>query len=168
MTEQNFNKWTLNFSSKVRGSDRDLSSPPGYTSAVSTLHVEERRETDPSLIDKRSWEIACGPVKQIPMNLFLMYMAGNSISIFPIMMVGMLFLRPIKAFLTVSTAFKQIEGDQHILQKLIYLLGNAGCIALALYKCQSMGLLPTHPSDWLEFLDPPEAVEFSSGGVVMS
>lgn len=30
------------------------------------------------------------------MNLFLMYMAGNSISIFPIMMVGMLFMRPIK------------------------------------------------------------------------
>ena len=169
MQAQSIHRWTLNFTGRARGApERELASPPGYTSSLGQLHVEEKRETDPSLVTKRSWEIALGPVKQIPMNLFLMYMAGNSISIFPIMMVGMLFLRPIKAFLTVSAAFKQIEGDQHILQKLIYLLGNAGCVALALYKCQSMGLLPTHPSDWLEFLDPPDRMEFSGGGVLMS
>ena len=107
-------------------------------------------------------------MKQIPMNMFLMYMAGNSISIFPIMMVGMLFMRPIKALLTLSSTFKLIEGDQSLFQKFVYLLGNAGCIALALYKCQSMGLLPTHPSDWLEFLDPPQRLEYSGGGVLFS
>ena len=106
-------------------------------------------------------------MKQIPMNLFIMYMAGNSISIFPIMMVGMLFLRPIKALLTVSATFKVIEGDGAILMKLVYLLGNAGCILLAVYKCHSMGLLPTHPSDWLEFLSPVERLEFVGGGVVL-
>ena len=83
------------------------------------------------------------------------------------MMVGMLFLRPIKALLTVSATFKVIEGDGAILMKLVYLLGNAGCILLAIYKCNSMGLLPTHPSDWLEFLDHPERLEFAGGGVVL-
>lgn len=57
-----------------------------------------------------------------------------------------------------------IEGKQAIMQKLIYLLGNLGCIALALYKCNSMGLLPTHASDWLDFVESPQRIEFSGGG----
>ena len=27
---------------------------------------------------------------------------------------------------------------------------------MALYKCQSMGLLPTSPSDWIEFVEHKE------------
>jgi len=38
------------------------------------------------------------------MNLFIMYMAGNSISIFPIMMVGMLIVRPVKALFTMQNS----------------------------------------------------------------
>ena len=45
---------------------------------------------------------------QVPMNLFLMYMAGSSISIFPIMMVGMMLIRPIKALYGTNTTFKPI------------------------------------------------------------
>ena len=51
---------------------------------------------------QKSWDIALGPLKQIPMNLFIMWMAGNSISMFPIMMVGMMFIRPIQALLAVQ------------------------------------------------------------------
>jgi len=51
---------------------------------------------------QKSWDIALGPLKQLPMNLFIMWMAGNSISIFPIMMVGMMFIRPIQAFLSIQ------------------------------------------------------------------
>ncbi len=51
---------------------------------------------------QKSWDIALGPLKQIPMNLFIMWMAGNSISIFPIMMVGMMFVRPIQALAVVQ------------------------------------------------------------------
>ena len=38
------------------------------------------------------------------MNLFIMYMTGNSISIFPIMMIGMLVVRPIKALFTMQNS----------------------------------------------------------------
>lgn len=55
------------------------------------------------------------------------------------------------------TAFKMIEGGQAILQKIVYLFGNLACLALALYKCSSMGLLPTHASDWLDFVEPLQA-----------
>lgn len=58
-----------------------------------------------------------------------------------------------------------IEGNQSILQKFIYLVGNLLCVALALYKCQSMGLLPSHSSDWLDFIEPPQRIEFSGGGI---
>lgn len=50
------------------------------------------------------------------MNLFLMFMAGNSISIFPIMMVGMMLLRPIKALWATTATFRTIEGGHAGLQ----------------------------------------------------
>jgi hypothetical protein len=37
------------------------------------------------------------------MTLFIMYMAGNTISLFPIMMVGMMFLKPVKALFSISS-----------------------------------------------------------------
>lgn len=57
-------------------------------------------------IVQKSWDIALGPMKQIPMNMFIMWMSGNSISIFPIMMVGMMFFRPIQALF----AFQQSKS----------------------------------------------------------
>lgn len=100
------------------------------------------------------------------MNLLIMYMAGNSISIFPIMMVGMSLIRPLKAIVTTTQTFKSFEVNNNIiLQKFIFFIGNLINIGLALYKCHSMGLLPTHASDWLAFVDPQQRVEFSDGGV---
>ncbi len=52
---------------------------------------------------QKSWDIAIGPLKQIPMTLFIMYMAGSTISLFPIMMVGMMFLKPVKALFSISS-----------------------------------------------------------------
>ena len=52
-------------------------------------------------------------------------------------------------------AFVSIEGehDNAMQQKFFYLLGNLSLVALALYKCHSMGLLPTATSDWLAFME---------------
>lgn len=55
------------------------------------------------------------------------------------------------------SAFKLLESSsQQWLQGLVYLIGNLLGSALAIYKCQSMGLLPTHSSDWLAFIEPPQ------------
>jgi len=159
-------KWALDYTQKSRS--QDMASPPGFTSSAAYHHGEINQEIDPALIVKRSWDFALGPLKQVPMNLFLMYMAGNSISIFPIMMVGMLFMRPIKAVLSLSSAFKMIEGRHHLIQKLVYFLGNFVNLAIALYKCQSMGLLPTHASDWLAFIEAQERMEYYGGGIQLS
>lgn len=57
-----------------------------------------------SFVVQRCWDVALGPLKQIPMNLFIMYMSGNTISIFPIMMVCMMAWRPIQALMSMSAS----------------------------------------------------------------
>ncbi|XP_011494960.1 PREDICTED: ER membrane protein complex subunit 4 [Ceratosolen solmsi marchali] len=160
-------KWTLDFSYKNKQERSiELASPPGYTHGVALVHsTDHSRESHSNhLIIKKSWDLALGPLKQVPMNLFIMYMAGNSISIFPIMMVGMLIIRPIKALFTLQQTFKVIEGTHAFGQKFVFFLGQIVNIFLALYKCQSMGLLPTHASDWLAFVESQTRVEYSGGG----
>ena len=128
------------------------------------------------------------------MNLFIMYMSGSSISIFPIMMVVMMMfrytlthtrnfsilhmfksflLRPLKTLFSVKQAFKGFEtganglGVNILGQKLVFILGNLANVALAMYKCHTMGLLPTHASDWLAFADPLQRAEVVVGGLGM-
>ncbi len=70
-------------------------------------------------------------------------------------------------FSTAQT-FKSFEGSQNVTgQKMVFFLGNVVNIALALYKCHSMGLLPTHSSDWLAFVEPQDRLEFYGGGVTL-
>jgi len=162
-------RWQLDFSRSPGGSD--LPSPPGYSLGATSVHHEAARETDPNLRIKRSWDVALGPLKQVPMNLFIMYMSGNTISIFPIMMVIMMMVRPVKTMFTMKQTFKSFEsgagttGTNTIGQKFVFVLGNLANLALAMYKCHGMGLLPTHASDWLAFADPIKRAEFSIGGI---
>ncbi|KAK3507722.1 hypothetical protein QTP70_034827, partial [Hemibagrus guttatus] len=136
--------------------DGEVMYPVGYSDKpVPDTSVQE---ADRNLVEKRCWDVALGPLKQIPMNLFIMYMSGNTISIFPIMMVCMMAWRPIQALMSMSATFKLLESSsQQWLQGTVYLIGNLLGSALAIYKCQSMGLLPTHSSDWLAFIEPPQA-----------
>jgi len=53
-------------------------------------------EDDDRLIARRSWDIALQPIKQLPMNMILSWMAGNSFSLMSIMIVVMLFMKPIQ------------------------------------------------------------------------
>ncbi|ROL29825.1 ER membrane protein complex subunit 4 [Anabarilius grahami] len=154
-------KWAIELSlgnSRSRGDrqskDGDVMYPVGYSDKpVPDTSVQE---ADRNLVEK------------IPMNLFIMYMSGNTISIFPIMMVCMMAWRPIQALMSMSATFKLLESSsQQWLQGLVYLIGNLLGSALAIYKCQSMGLLPTHSSDWLAFIEPPQRLEIMGGGMVM-
>ncbi|KAK7910469.1 hypothetical protein WMY93_015153 [Mugilogobius chulae] len=165
-------KWALELSmgntrsrSERQGGQGDVVYPIGYSEKpVPDTSIQE---TDKNLVEKRCWDVALGPLKQIPMNLFIMYMSGNTISIFPIMMVCMMAWRPIQALMSMSATFKLLESSsQQWLQGLVYLVGNLLASALAIYKCQSMGLLPTHSSDWLAFIEPPQRLEIMGGGMV--
>ena len=52
--------------------------------------------------------------------------------------------------------FDKLTGDQHVLQKLLYLSANILILGLAMWKLRNMGLLPTAQSDWVEFIEARE------------
>lgn len=141
----------------------DLPSPYGYDTVAVRNEPERSRALDPSLLIKRSWNIALAPLKGLPQMMFIMWMAGNQISIWSIMMVGYMVFRPIKAVFTVTSMFEKIEGDLAIIQRMVYLFGELVCCGLALYKVQAMGLLPLNPSDWAASEQPPRWLEYGIG-----
>ena len=55
--------------------------------------------------------------------------------------------------LSSSPVFHKLQGDQAVLQKVVYVLANLVGVGLAVYKFNNMGLLPTAQSDWLEFME---------------
>lgn len=100
------------------------------------------------------------------MNLFIMYMSGRSISIFPIMMIVMMLMRPLKAIFSTQVTSKLASGVQGSTQRFIYVLGNLANVGIAVYKCHSLGLLPVYPSDWLAFVQPQQRSEYYIGGAL--
>jgi hypothetical protein len=71
-----------------------LLTPIGYSEQrVSDLITQD---DDERLLARRSWDIALQPIKQLPMNVILAWMAGNSFSLMSIMIVVMLFMKPIQ------------------------------------------------------------------------
>lgn len=73
--------------------------------------------------------------------------------------VFMLLSSPFKNLAAINTAFSQfapVGGKNKALttlplQKIVYLICNVLTLALGLWKCRSMGLLPTGTGDWLAF-----------------
>ena len=95
---------------------------------------------------KKAWEMALAPAKQLPMNAIGMYMSGNTLQIFSIMMVFMLFKGPIQALLNVQQTFARLETESNKGQMFIVKLAFVGCnflaLALGVWKVNGMGLLP--------------------------
>lgn len=109
-------------------------------------------ETD-TLKLKKSWELALAPAKALPMNAIMMYMSGNSLQIFSIMMVFMLFKNPIAGLISTNEVFRRFEteGTRGRLWgvKIVYVAMQLFALGLGLWKVNGMGLLPTTRSDWL-------------------
>lgn len=95
---------------------------------------------------KKAWEVALGPVKSLPMTFIMMYMSGNSLQIFSIMMVFMAFKTPIGGLMSTNQAFERFQTETNsaqILQtKLLYIVMNLVALGVGLWKINGMGLLP--------------------------
>lgn len=79
--------------------------------------------------------------------------------IFSMMIVFMLLQGSVKAIVSYSKVFANLEtappksllADKLILPKLVFVGIQVVLLGLGLYKCNTMGLLPTSQSDWLAF-----------------
>lgn len=175
------NKWRIDFTNlsdqarrrEVRGQNYviDAPPPPGFTASVPAITASSSKgilknkkdEKDQEQLKiKKAWDVALSPGKNIPMNAFMLWMSGNGVQIFSVMITGMLFFQPIKALMGIDSVFERYESPKtrpHLmLPKLVYVILQLLTMALGLYKCFSMGLLPTATSDWLAFMEPRQEI----------
>lgn len=80
------------------------------------------------------------------MNAIMMYMSGNSLQIFSIMMVFMLFKGPIQGLINTNAAFAKLEAENNKRKmfgvKIVYVLMQCLLLGLGIWKVNGMGLLP--------------------------
>ncbi|KAJ7826663.1 endoplasmic reticulum protein [Mycena leptocephala] len=151
---------------------RNLPPPPGFsksTSSQRTAHSQSKPgsktparppEAYNEIKEKRALDFATAPAKSLPMQAFMLYMSGGGVQIFSIGIVVMLLISPFKNLAGMNEAFAQFAPSTAknpkafttlILQKLVYVACNVLTLAVGLWKCRSMGLLPTGTGDWLAF-----------------
>ncbi|CDR45364.1 CYFA0S18e00188g1_1 [Cyberlindnera fabianii] len=134
------------FQDQTRGKNNTTVTPAPQQKQIDALKVT------------KAWEIATGPAKQIPMNLFMSYMSGNSLQIIPITMTLMLFSNAFSAIIAVNTAFTGLESEKTSndlkLAKLTYLFFQLCVIGIGVWKLNNMGLIPNRTGDWLSWEEP--------------
>jgi len=126
-------------------SSRQLTALPQKSAKQGPSTPANPSETD-DLFLKKAWEIALAPAKAIPMNAIMMYMSGNTLQIFSIMMTVMLFMNPIKALSSVGSTFSRFDNERTHARlwpvKLAFIALQIATIALGIWKVNGMGLLP--------------------------
>ncbi|KAJ1735139.1 hypothetical protein LPJ61_000702 [Coemansia biformis] len=145
----------------------DLQAALGGPGSAAAGHA--RNDTaDAELRVKKAWEVAIGPGKSLPMQAFMAWMSGTSVSIFSILITGMILMSPLRAIMGVQQAFAGLErGGKSAkvdltMQKAVFVAINLAGILFGMYRLSIMGLLPTTTSDWLAFLPPKTYVEYSA------
>ncbi|KAL1902317.1 hypothetical protein Sste5346_001293 [Sporothrix stenoceras] len=146
------------FPSQAVASNKKRDAKDTKAASVAAAKKQQTPEEMDTLKVKKAWEVALGPIKQLPMTAIMMYMSGNSLQIFSIMMVFMAFKNPIMGILTTQQTFERFEtpGNRgQILQvKLAFVAMQIIALALGVWKINGMGLLPTTRSDWLAWEVP--------------
>jgi len=129
--------------------------------------VAARAPDNTDLKIKKAWEQATAPGKGIFMQAFMLWMAGSGVNIFSIMITVYAIINPAKAIMSTNSAFARFSDVKKGMfeVKAVFILLNLLSMAVAIYKCATLGFLPTTPSDWVSMLPVKEAMEFSSGGL---
>ncbi|KAJ7118859.1 DUF1077-domain-containing protein [Mycena epipterygia] len=146
---------------------RNLPPPPGFSKAITAKGSAGAKtrgapapESYDQLKEKRALDFATAPAKSLPMQAFMLYMSGGGVQIFSMGIVFMLLITPFKNLAGINDAFAPFAPSTATnpkalttlaLQKLVYVACNVVTLAVGLWKCQSMGLLPLGTGDWLAF-----------------
>ncbi|KAF5986867.1 ER membrane DUF1077 domain-containing protein [Fusarium bulbicola] len=147
--------------------------PPGFSSGTTknkdAVKVQPRKPPTTAEMEtlklKKAWEVALAPVKGLPMTAIMMYMSGNSLQIFSIMMVFMAFKNPLMGLMNTNQAFERFHSESlssQLLQvKFVYVVCQLVALGVGVWKINAMGLLPTTRSDWLMWEAQREPLEFA-------
>ncbi|KAJ1941796.1 hypothetical protein EC988_006665, partial [Linderina pennispora] len=83
--------------------NRFVKDPYGFDAAIaagSSVSSGARNASDSIELElraKKAWEVALAPGKTLPMQMFMAWMSGSGVSIFSIIIMGMIFMTPLKS-----------------------------------------------------------------------
>ena len=122
------------------------------------LTEKEKEERRQRKINKMN-SMQFSPVGSLPITALMLWMAGNDIHMFSIMITGNAIYAPIGALLSTGANFVQFQGDDEVKHdlwrcKLVYALMCLVALLVGLGKLHFMGLLPTSMADWLDHTPP--------------
>lgn len=108
---------------------------------------------------RRLNDLQFGPVKQLPMLALMMWMSGNELNLFSIMITGNAVSSPISMLMNTNATFKVFETDATLTgeiwrAKAVYFLMCLVCLAAGLLKLSWLGLVPTAAADWQDHTPP--------------
>ncbi|OJA21683.1 hypothetical protein AZE42_12686 [Rhizopogon vesiculosus] len=166
--------FNLEYASLDHSKWRNLPPPPSFSTFTPSSKAPAKASAAAassyaSLKEKRAWDLAIAPAKSLPMQAFMLYMSGGGVQIFSMGIVFMLLLTPFKNIAGMNAAFTPFAPTPASvkslkvlpLQKIAYIACNLLTLAVGLWKCRSMGLLPTGTGDWLAFETRGMAPELS-------
>ena len=95
--------------------------------------------------------------------------AGSGVEIFALVVGGNGLLKRIEAIASSGKIFEPYADASTDVAgpRALYCAIQLAGLAMALYKLNSMGLLPTHASDWVSGMKPPTPVEHAYGGTTL-
>jgi len=140
------------------------------TQQLSGTAPDFARRRDPEQLQRRRqalWAQATAPAKNVALAAFMLYMMGNSLQIFSIIMTLGALAAPLAAIWGSGAAFPRDPDGKvsPVLPRLLYCLVHGGQLALVLHKLSAMGLLPTEPSDWLSWAPAPAPAHVAGGAL---
>jgi len=166
----NSNKWAFDLSSLEQINSKNVVAPfPSVPQQIEDTAARKNNSSIKQIKEKKVWEIATSPFKNIMMTGLMAYLSGNSLQIFSIMMTAIAIFTPLKAILTTKSAFERYADlgiSSLFIPTLIYIALNGAALAIGIYKVNTLGLLPTSLSDWVSFYAVvKQTIEFCGGGV---
>ncbi|KAJ4834337.1 hypothetical protein Tsubulata_037535 [Turnera subulata] len=156
-------RWAVDFTdNSTAPSSRDIPDPPGFSRASldqddSTV-TKQKKDAEANWKAQKAWEVAQAPFKNLLMMGFMMWMAGNTVHLFSIGITFSALWQPISALQGVGKVFEPYKDNKVDLlgPKLLFIALNLGGLALGIWKLNTLGLLPTHASDWVSSLSPAQ------------
>ncbi|XP_062215541.1 ER membrane protein complex subunit 4-like [Phragmites australis] len=148
--------------------------PPGFTrsapDADDATGARQRKDSEAAWKAKKAWEVAQAPFKNLMMMGFMMWMAGSTVHLFSIGITFSALWQPLSALRSVGKAFEPFKDPRvdTLAPKLLFIALNLAAMGLGVWKLNTLGLLPTNPSDWVSSLSPAREVEYAGGGIPLN
>ena len=105
---------------------------------------------------KKAFKVSYSPLSSLVMQAIMLWLTGSSVGYINIMLCAMLMGNFISTVSKINSAFEEFETELQPgmirVFKVIYLICSCAILGIALYKFNSMGILPNRPADYLPAL----------------